>query len=157
MLRRALGALVVVAVCAHALPTDAAATIARADAIFYRSTVSFMEIKRSGPRTDPDLDWSDDGCSVPWYVELAAPVLRYASAVFREQCQQHDFGYRNYGSAPFPRLDPSEARRRSIDDHFYAQMRIRCGEWWIRYLGGQALCSMMAHAYYLAVRLFGRL
>lgn len=137
-----------------AAPHDAhaAVTLARANDIYYRGTDSFMSIKRSPPAADRGFDWSDDGCSVPFSIPTVPSVVW-----FPDQCRQHDFGYRNYGSAAPPRLDPTESRRRSVDDHFYGRMNARCGAWWIRYGGQEPVCLASSLAFYGAVRNFGRL
>jgi Prokaryotic phospholipase A2 len=79
----------------------------------------FMTIKRS-PARDKVFDWSTDGCSwtpPPWNWE------------HRAACEQHDFGYRNFGNGL--RLERTESRRAWIDQRFLTEMLRNCRQhWW---------------------------
>ena len=108
------------------------------------------------------IDWSTDGCSVPRAL-LGFPklgwVLNYYSGTFHESCVRHDFGYRNYGSGNSIglRLDPTEARRKTIDNRFHANMDIQCrsrfaGIWRVPQLEA---CYAAGKVYYEAVRFRG--
>jgi hypothetical protein len=108
--------------------TVAAPTLSGAVDIFYQGTGSFMSRKA---------------------------VVYVAKLFLADQCKQHDFGYRNFGGSL--RLDPTESRRRSVDDWFYGRMNARCGVWWIRYSGNELVCRTNALLYYTAVRHFGRM
>ncbi|MGB8860157.1 MAG: phospholipase A2 [Ilumatobacteraceae bacterium] len=119
--------------------------------IFYQGTGSFMARKAQG---GGGYVWTDDGCSVPLAVKIVAPVMAYASWQFKDQCKQHDFGYRNFGGSL--RLDPTESRRNSVDDHFHGRMQARCGAWEIRFSGQEPLCRANALIFYTAVRNFGK-
>jgi hypothetical protein len=132
-------------------PVVAAPTKQGAIDIFYQGTGSFMSRKAQGGE---GYNWSDDGCSVPTVVKIVAVTTAFASQIFVDQCKQHDFGYRNFGGSL--RLDPTESRRRSVDDHFYGRMNARCGAWWIRYSGGELACLGHSLVFYTAVRNFGR-
>lgn len=132
--------------------TVAAPTLSGAVDIFYQGTGSFMSRKAAG---GGGYNWTDDGCSVPSFVAIAAPVVYVAKLYLADQCKQHDFGYRNFGGSL--RLDPTESRRRSVDDWFYGRMNARCGVWWIRYSGNELVCRTNALLYYTAVRNFGRM
>jgi hypothetical protein len=127
-------------------------TRAGAEAIFYVPTERFLALKRRhvGP-----YNWTDDGCSVPAFLNVSVPVLRYASSTFVAQCAQHDFAYRNFGGALH--LDRSETRRRSVDRYFYAQMRSRCHQRDVVRPHRVTRCLAYARLFYLAVRAFGRL
>lgn len=129
----------------------AAPTKSGAIAIFYQGTGDFMNRKAQG---GGGYNWTDDGCSVPTFVKIAAPVTAYASWIFSSQCKQHDFGYRNFGGSL--RLDPTSSRRKSVDDHFYGRMNARCGAWEIVFSGQGPLCLANSLAFYTAVRVFGR-
>lgn len=70
-----------------------------------------------------EFDWSTDGCS--W----TPSSLR---ALFNPACQEHDFGYRNFGKGL--KLGRDENTRRWIDDRFRAEMKSICNyrfsAWW---------------------------
>ena len=140
---------------AHAAPAgppSVRVSTAGAAQIFYRSTSEFLEVKRRHPA---GYIWTDDGCSVPPALRVSLPALRYASQTFVEQCQQHDFAYRNFGGSLH--LDPSEARRTSVDRFFYKQMRDRCHLPDVSRAHRTRRCLVYARVFYLAVRTFGRL
>jgi hypothetical protein len=69
-----------------------------------------------------EYDWTDDGCSFPWYVKPLVP------RVFREMwepaCEIHDFGYRNFGKGLG--LGRDEDHRRWIDDRLKVEMYKLC-------------------------------
>jgi hypothetical protein len=95
---------------------------------------SFLQIKAEKPYDD-QLDWSDDGCSYS-----PDEPLGYE---FKEPCQRHDFGYRNYkAQSRF-----SEDNRLRIDDNFRDDMYGTCD--------GDSNCESAADVYYWAVRQFG--
>ena len=62
------------------------------------------------------FDWTDDSCSPP-----TPPVWR---SLFHAPCQQHDFGYRNFGKGLALRRD--EDTRAWIDSRFRAEMERLC-------------------------------
>jgi len=137
---------------AGAAPDVVRPTRAGAAAVYFLPTERFLELKR---RHEGPYNWSDDGCSVPAVLKVSVPVLRYASSTFAAQCAQHDFAYRNFGGSLH--LDPSEARRRSVDRFFYAQMRTRCHRPDISRAHRVTRCLAYARIFYVAVRTFGRL
>jgi len=100
----------------------------------------FLAYRASAAR-DGRLDYSTDECT--------APIAGNAGSTydFTEACLRHDFGYRNLG-----RLGLLDARRRSVDERFLADMRGHC-------LTRAALvlirCLEWARTYYRAVRGFG--
>jgi hypothetical protein len=85
------------------------------------------------------FDWTTDGCS--WTPDTW-------KTIFDGPCQQHDFGYRNFGKGLA--LGRSEAVRYYIDGRFLKEMRRVCSTWAI---GPQRLvCVKTAKAMYSAVR-----
>lgn len=80
---------------------------------------------RAGARGDGTwpLDWTDDGCSIPR--REASDVARKFSRFFDQPCQQHDFGYRNYGNGSLA-LNPTEAARRRIDEKLRLELKRAC-------------------------------
>jgi hypothetical protein len=149
-MRGAAGALVAGAL-ALALPAAAEAQLslrAQADAIMNKDFREFVAYKRSRPKP---FNWSDDGCSPGWI-----PKRLYRN-LFNEPCQQHDFGYRNYGNSLF--LGRNEDTRAWIDARFRTEMRRLCnenftGRWRV---GNRVACRTQAQAVYDTVRHhFGR-
>ncbi|WP_159030810.1 phospholipase A2 [Streptomyces sp. 769] len=88
------------------------------------------------------FDWTTDGCS--------PPTPRPWAKVFHDACVIHDFGYRNYGGEGL-RLDPTEARRKTIDDRLLEEMLRICRD------QPNALpdCPGAARTMYQVVRQFG--
>jgi hypothetical protein len=110
------------------------------------------------------LNWSKDGCSVPKYVVVSpalALVLRHYSGTFQKSCDRHDFGYRNYGknpaNRPLVRLDPTRARKNSIDSRFLSNMNIQCDRAYTHVweIPAKAACKGAAKVYYTAVSRYG--
>ncbi len=149
--RAVTAAILVVASLGVGAVVFAAPTKSGAITIFYQGTGDFMNRKAQG---GGGYVWTDDGCSVPLAVKIAAPVTAYAALQFKDQCKQHDFGYRNFGGSL--RLDATETRRKSVDDYFHGRMNARCGAWSIRYSGQEPLCLVNSLAFYTAVRNFGK-
>jgi Prokaryotic phospholipase A2 len=89
------------------------------------------------------FDWSDDGCS--------GPTPQGWRRVFRRACEQHDFGYRNYGK--YLSLGRTDATRGWIDDRFKREMTAICVD---NYLVQRNSCLAAAHIMYAAVRAKGR-
>lgn len=61
------------------------------------------------------FDWTTDSCS--W-----TPPTQKAN--FDRACQQHDFGFRNFGQGLT--LERTEARRTAINDKFLVELRAIC-------------------------------
>lgn len=90
----------------------------RAEKIMSQSYGAFLTIKRG---REAPFNWHADGCSLPtppnWALEQNGP------------CQQHDFGYGNFGQGL--RLEATESRRAWIDQRWLDEMRRNCREhWW---------------------------
>jgi hypothetical protein len=115
------------------------------------------------------LIWKNNACSVPSKLMEAevgfgpwvrGKPVKYYAGLFEKSCDRHDFGYRNYGSdAGGPTLDPSEARRLSINDRFYSNMRYQCQRIFSRkYVEApqRGACYGAAKAFYTAVNLGGK-
>lgn len=111
----------------------------RADFLMARTYRKFPAYSQ---HREKPFDWDTDGCSPP----TPAP---WAEA-FHEACVIHDFGYRNYGGQGL-RLDPTEARRKIIDDRLYEEMLWICSD------RPEALlnCPGAARTMYQAVRQYG--
>jgi hypothetical protein len=104
------------------------------DYLFGVSLSQFESIRAGTPYAD-QLDWSSDACS--WSPDK--PI----GFDFTPGCHRHDFGYRNYKrQGRF-----TDATKRSIDDHFYSDLRGICN--------GNAACDGTAWIYYKAVQQFG--
>ncbi|WP_086786143.1 phospholipase A2 [Streptomyces caniscabiei] len=93
------------------------------------------------PKVAP-FNWANDGCSGPQEIKN----------LFTEACNQHDFGYRNYGAqAGGLRLSPIRQTKDWIDTRFWHEMRQTCFD----HHGGGNWCLIHARAAYLAVHNFG--
>ena len=153
---RLLAMLAAVVCTAVAVPLPAAATTGPttrdAERIYYRSTESFMILKRSRPR---GFDWGDDACSVPTGLRVSVRTLNFAASTFADQCRQHDFAYRNFGGSRD--LDPSNRRRKEVDEFFLEQMKRRCRQPDVRRARRVTVCLGYAYVFYASVRAFGRL
>jgi hypothetical protein len=139
------GALTPLALLALATPAIAdgssIATLRRqADAWSSGPLVAFLQAKAAQPAP---FDWSDDGCSV-------VPD-RPLGFDFHAACQRHDFGYRNFGQGLM--LDPSPARRASVDRRFRSDLDAVCGR--ERLLIRRRACGALALTYFEGVRLLG--
>lgn len=100
------------------------------------------ECKKPSPYNK--FDWENDGCSVP---------VSSWKALFYPACQQHDFGYRNFGKGLL--LGRDEGTRRWIDDRFRVEMKAICNykfSDWLQYANLQA-CFKEADIMYAGVRL----
>lgn len=136
-----------------------------ADSFMRMSYREFVEQKRSLLLPSPypsTFDWSSDGCSGPGNGFIARAAYK---DTFRKPCQQHDFGYRNYGSPESGglRLSPTRATRQWIDDRLRTEMRRACeqqkgdgGVWSDFWNGAQKrACLIEAEAVYRVVRAEG--
>ena len=113
------------------------------------------------------LNWGNDGCSVPAAVRNAVPkmewVLDHYMGVFEKSCDRHDFGYRNFGkntstSGVHPKFSPTQATKDKIDSRFLANMRVQCDQ---RYddvwdIPAKKACRGAANIFYAAVKLGGK-
>lgn len=158
------GLLAVVAVAAVAVaPTASAVTAAqRAEQVRYaKETINLGNYQFMQRKTDfvangcatvagcrkpvpyNEFDWSTDSCS------------RTPSSwrtLFDPACQQHDFGYRNFGKGLT--LGRNESTRAWIDDRFRTEMKAICNykfSNWTQYANLQA-CFKEADVMYTAVR-----
>lgn len=120
---------------------DKASLKRRADRIMRLSYKKFAKAERVKP-----FNWRADGCSVPM------EDFPYRKK-FKRACDQHDFGYRNYGGRSRLKLSPTKATRQKIDDRFLDEMTRTCTD---AYKGrSRAKCRFVAANYYLAVRAVG--
>ncbi|MFK8912195.1 phospholipase A2 [Streptomyces sp. YS-3] len=111
----------------------------RADFLMART---YREFPTYAQQHEKPFDWGTDGCS--------PPTPRLWAQVFHDACLIHDFGYHNYGGQRL-RLDPTEARRTSIDDRLLEEMLRICHD----RPGALANCPGTARTMYQAVRQYG--
>lgn len=114
-----------------------------------------------GPAFYPHLDWTDDGCSGGWARQVNE--WRYWPSVpigsFHDQCERHDFGYRNYKA--LERIHGSnwwnDYSRSVVDSRFLGDMRQECASLYPHWTQGVRLlaCHTKANDFYVAVRWFG--
>jgi len=115
-------------------------------------TMDQFKLAKSGRQGG--YNWDDDGCSNP----VLPDELKDNPAVFatfRDACERHDFGYRNYGRYPGLRILPTDAKRAWIDDVFLADMREACNlTAWVEPTasGFLGICYSWAETYFAAVR-----
>jgi len=135
-----------IALFALSAPAAQADTKGLADSIMRMDYNTFIQYK--GIRAPRPFNWSSDGCSWP-----TPASLRH---LFNLPCQQHDFGYRNYGNGL--RLGRNGNVRAWIDDRFLTEMRRLCIRTFYRLYqrGNQATCRGQASAMWTAVRHGGR-
>jgi len=111
------------------------------------------------------FNWGHDSCSVPAALKKVKGVgwvLDHYSGVFKSPCDYHDFGYRNFGSkrpasGPYLHLEPTRARKNSIDAKFHSRMDAACLK---RYddvwdIPARELCYKASDIFYGAVNKFG--
>jgi hypothetical protein len=96
------------------------------------------DFKRAKAQAPGPYDWSSDGCS-------HGPD-KPAGFDFRDACDRHDFGYRNYGQGTL-RANPTDAQRATVDARLRADLDDSCDRYRAR-----ELCRSMARMYYGAVR-----
>ncbi len=109
--------------------------------ISYETYLSSYYYKYSGP------NWSDDGCSVP------IPLPPGMNWIWdNNACRQHDFGYRN---VPQYAAGRNETARKSIDERFLSNMRLKCERAYGTWNPLRYACKVDALAFYGAVRKFG--
>lgn len=124
---------------------------AKADKIMEMDYLTFMKTKEND--ADPSFNWTSDGCSGPGAVR---PIYK---SLFMRPCNQHDFGYRNYGRhAGGLQLGPDEATRAWIDGRFYNEMTRLCYRNFgaLRQTYNLISCNGEASHVYAAVRNGGR-
>jgi len=122
-----------------------------ADEIMNKTYVDFLKVKDRKPEPPAPFDWDDNGCS-------GIPKLREVyRKVFDQPCQQHDFGYRNYGNGL--QLGRRGSTRLWIDRRFLTEMRRLCDTRWAgtsaRRRAGRVACRGSARFMYDRVREFG--
>ncbi len=111
--------------------------------------------------------WDHNGCSVPQkLLELHpghVPIgkgLAFYSNLFEKSCNRHDFGYRNYGSATNGlKLDPTLARKHTIDVRFHRNMDYQCDVVFDRKYAEalqRTACHKASDVYYWAVSHFAK-
>jgi hypothetical protein len=114
--------------------------------IMQLSYPDFLDLKKSKPAP---FNWHDNGCSA--YGQLGVFTL-----VFDGPCQQHDFGYRNFGRGGLE-LSPNKDVRAWIDDRLHTEMQRACdrdfGSWWATQIKNQ--CYAEAEGTWIAVRRLG--
>ena len=141
----------IVAASAAALMLCASASAAptnnrvRADRFMNMTYTAFAAASVNRPTP---FNWSTDGCNAPTPVSI--------QRLFRLPCQQHDFGYRNYGTGL--RLGRNEGTRAWIDGRMLTEMRRLCQTsfpaWWQE--ANERACRVEADTMWVAVRHWGR-
>ncbi|GEM48245.1 phospholipase A2 [Deinococcus cellulosilyticus] len=96
----------------------------------------------------PQFNWGRDGCSAPGWVST---IFGDANSRFRNACNQHDFGYRNYRKFGMA----NEWNRLKIDSKFYSNMLSICSSNYAWYNPLRYACNKSAEAYHAAVRAAG--
>jgi hypothetical protein len=153
-MRRTVAALVpVIAALMMAAPASAQSAPSikqRADAIMNMSYGQFASYKRDVHPAP--FNWTTDGCS---YTPAAWADL------FRQPCDQHDFGYWNYGHSDHQRgleLGVNENTRGWIDHRLLEEMDRVCDDkysaWWRK--ANKIACRREADVIYGGVRNLGR-
>ncbi|UBV44349.1 phospholipase (plasmid) [Deinococcus taeanensis] len=108
------------------------------------------------------LNWSEDGCSSPWYADIATlGFTALYSETFAPACRLHDFAYRNVGrvaneaqvASGQTALVNHDALRREVDDQFLRNMLSICAAktWLVR-----GTCNTWANTFASAVHNHGR-
>lgn len=123
-------------------PAGRPGVLEQADRIMNLTYGAFAET----PRVEP-FDWSTDGCSVPVGF---APYRE----VFRPACEQHDFGYRNYGAHGKLRLGPTRDTKNWIDGRFRTEMERICQDAYAA-AADRGNCVGAAQGYFVAVNVGG--
>ena len=99
---------------------------------------------RNGTSSFSYLNWTDDGCSVPFGLSWIGS--------FHNPCERHDFCYRNNSSSRLNRR--GFWQKWECDTKFNSDMSNACSSWsWYN----RWWCHESREAYYDAVVLFGRI
>jgi peptidoglycan hydrolase-like protein with peptidoglycan-binding domain len=105
-------------------PTSRAELRTKADELMNMDYLTFIQNKQSAQDPAFNFNWHSDGCSGPGLAKYVRPIYR---ALFDRPCQQHDFGYRNYGRHTGGlQLQPDENARAWIDGRFVDEMNRLC-------------------------------
>ncbi len=104
-----------------------AALAAQARHIMDMDYREFLRLKRFRPGP---FNWADDGCSFPGrdriWRELRREIAKRVRIIFDKPCEQHDFGYRNFGQRDGLLLGPTERTRNWIDWRLYIELKRAC-------------------------------
>lgn len=115
--------------CKPFLPTRSSQALADVGWLMNKPYGGFLDFKAAAQNRDNPLGliWADNGCSAPWQLNLALPHFSLWSGYFNGPCEQHDFGYRNYGTDGTGKgLSPTEDTRRWVDDRLLTEMNRVC-------------------------------
>jgi hypothetical protein len=118
----------------------------RADKIMRLPYPAFMKLKRNKNKRPSWFNWHDDGCSGPRVIKEA---YRH---IFNQPCQQHDFGYKNYGQPKGRKLGRNDKVRKWIDTRFLQEMRRLCHTELRGLVHPLATCLGQARVVYWGVR-----
>ncbi|WP_154402631.1 phospholipase A2 [Nocardioides speluncae] len=124
-------------------PTSLAAMYYSLTAATDASWAKFGEQRLAPPDPWYPWDWSNDGCSTPWWT-----LIGDSPYDFYFPCIRHDFGYGNHARAG---VNGENARAR-IDYTQLFDMKRECEEIW----GSDRSCFRWAHLFYDGVRAFGQ-
>lgn len=149
-----------VGLVAPASATPKATLKAAAEIVAYEKVggSNYAKYKAKYPK---ELNWTNDGCSVPHKVLVLGGlgvVLKAYGKVFEKSCDRHDFGYRNFGKntttpGVHPKFSPTRATKNKIDSRFHSNMKVQCD----KKFGGvvkaplRAACKGAAKTFYEAV------
>ncbi len=110
------------------------------DSYMSMSMASFKQARAAHPAP---YNWTADGCST-------SPD--YPSGFnFKDACNRHDFGYRNYGKGSI-KASPFDSTRAAVDSRLRTDLMNECA----RYSGStRSDCEDLANTYYAGVRIAG--
>jgi hypothetical protein len=117
-------------------------------AVMQKHYLEFTRFRNDRPARFNWFDWSADGCSGRFNVQV------FYRGLFRRPCLQHDFGYRNYGSKR--RLSRNEKTRAWVDWRLKVEMVNLCRRNWGRFNPLRHRCLEKAGIVYAGVRNLGR-
>lgn len=115
-------------------------------------SISNYEYQRFSTRNYRNLNWSDNGCSVPqWVMDRSATAREYA-AFFKRSCRVHDFGYGNWRQVT-NNFILGQGFRYAVDDAFGSNMQRQCDA--VSGWASRQKCRAAAYAFEKAVKLGG--
>ncbi len=138
-------------------PAELIAAFFNAKRIMGMPYPEFLRLKRSKPAP---FNWKDDGCSFPGRNQLPRRLRREIGKrmriIFDKPCQQHDFGYRNFGQPDGLQLDPRESTRLWIDRRLYSEMKRACDNQHPLLSPFRGPCHGQARLAYELIKRYGR-
>ena len=124
----------------YTVPSERAVRPDLKDEVDTYMNMSMARFKSAKATTPGPFNWSADGCST-------SPAYP-GGFNFKDACNRHDFGYRNYGKGSI-KASPFDATREFVDNRFRSDLMNECA----RYSGSARTdCEGYAQSYFLAVR-----